>query len=746
MTESRIILVSNRLPIWGRPTADGVRAVPSSGGLATGLNAWHERTEGLWCGWPGDLSGATADERQAFDRELHQRGIVPVHLPQALVSRFYDGFSNRVLWPLFHDLADRVPVDPDGWDAYVTANLAFADVVADHYSPGDIIWVHDYQLMLLPGALRQRLPDARIGFFLHIPFPASDTFRLLPRRREVLHGLLGADLIGLHTFGDMRRFMASLLHVEGVEADVDCLRVDGRDVLVGAFPMGIDAAAFAACARRPDVQARIDELRRDAAGRRIVLGVDRLDYTKGIPHRLEAIDRLLQQRPELRDSLRYIQVAVPSRGGVDGYRDVRSDIEERVGRINGAHGTLRSLPVHYIHQSVSQQDLVALYRAADVMLVTPLRDGMNLVAKEFVASRVDDSGVLVLSEFAGAAAELHGAMVVNPYDIDGVAAAISQALAMPAEERQARMRALRHRVFAHDVSAWVGRFVDTLTTLRPLPSPPPATRLEPSLPSVLAAVQGAGRLRLLLDYDGTLVPLARAPHLARPDAELLGLLESLATAPGIEVDIVSGRSHQTMAEWFGRLPVSLWAEHGFWHRAAVDLEWRPALPVTRDWMRRIRPILDQFVASTPGSHVEVKSVSLAWHYRTAPREFGARQAHELRMLLGELLSNQPLEVLEGKKVIEVRFRGISKAIVADRAAAVPSPGTTLVAIGDDLTDEELFAALPPDAVTVAVGHRPSRARFHLDDHRAVRRTLRRILTNGDQARAVDRARFEPISA
>ena len=347
-----------------------------------------------------------------------------------------------------------------------TANEAFAEAVAREYRNDDTIWVHDYQLMLLPGLLRERLPRARIGFFLHIPFPSSEVFRILPWRREVLNGLLGADLLGFHTFAYMRHFVTSLLHVNGGEVDIDRVRTAGREVKLGVFPMGIDSAEFSNLAADANVLARVEALRHDAGGRRIVLGIDRLDYTKGIPRRLEALECLLERDAALRDGIRYIQIAVPSREEVDSYRQFRREVEERVGHINGAYGTAHSLPVHYVHGSVSPRELVALYCAADVMLVTPLRDGMNLVAKEFVASRGDEDGVLVLSEFAGAAAELNGAVIVNPYDIEGVADSIQRALSMPVEERRARMRVLRRRVFDHDVHAWAGAFLGDLAGLR----------------------------------------------------------------------------------------------------------------------------------------------------------------------------------------------------------------------------------------------------------------------------------------
>jgi trehalose 6-phosphate synthase/phosphatase len=726
------LIAANRLPVTVGAGTHGIELVPSSGGLATGLGAWHERSNSLWFGWPGQTRETAAPD-EALLAPLRALRMVPIQLSSSQVEGHYHGYANRVLWPLFHYSIDRLPIDGDGWIEYREVNEAFAREIAREYRPGDSIWIHDYHLLLLPALLRQRLPHAQIGFFLHIPFPSSEVFRVLPHRREILQGLLGADLIGFHTFGYMRHFMTSLLHVDGVEADVDRLTVAGRHVQVAVFPMGIDSARFAALAGDPDVRARVEAIRRDAGGRTIVLGVDRLDYTKGIPRRLEAIARLLDRDPALRDRMRYVQVAVPSRGEVDSYQRFRRGVEEAVGRLNGSYATLQSLPIHYVHQSVSTRELVALYCAADVMLVTPLRDGMNLVAKEFAASRIDEDGVLVLSEFAGAAAELHGAVSVNPYDIHALADAISRALSMRAEERRARIRALRRQVSATDVFAWADRFVRQLHSVR---SDPPRLYMPPA-PGAAAAVARAGRshaIRLLLDYDGTLVPLARSPELAVPDDEVMRLLERLAASPGVAVDMVSGRPRQFLERWFGHLPISLWAEHGFWHRGRSIERWEAAAPLTSTWITRVRPILEQFVASTPGSRVEMKSASMAWHYRGAARDVGRRQAHELRLLLGDLLSNQPLEVLEGKKVIEIRLRGVSKALVARRIRAENDPDSTIVAIGDDQSDDELFRALPAESLTVAVGpSAATAARFRVADCREVRRLLRSLLEDRDAA-------------
>jgi trehalose 6-phosphate synthase/phosphatase len=724
---TRVVIVANRLPVATVVDHDDTRLTPSSGGLVTSLRPWHERGDGVWVGWPGDTSSLSAERRADLDRQLGDHRFVPVHLTGDEAERSYHGFANRVLWPLFHYQVDRVPVDAADWDAYRLVNERFAEVAWREYRPGDTIWIHDYQLMLVPGLLRGRLPHARIGFFLHIPFPSSEVFRVLPWRQQILDGLLGADLIGFHTFAYLRHFVNALLHIEGVEADVDHVHVDGRDVRLGAYPMGIDAQAFSALASTPEVVAASETMRRDAGGRRILLGVDTLDYTKGIPRRLHAIERLLARQPELADTIRYVQVAVPSRGEVDAYQKFKQQVEEFVGRINGAFGTLRSVPIHYVHHAVSPAELVALYRTADVMLVTPLRDGMNLVAKEFVASRVDEDGVLVLSEFAGAAVELDGAVVVNPYDVEALAGTIMHTLSLPPAERRARMKTLRRQVTEHDVHDWAARFVRTLLEARPIDGMPAASPPGLSLARAFETATAAAHVRLLLDYDGTLVPLARSPEAAVPDQDLIELLETLTVLPGTRVDIVSGRPREPLEAWFGHLPMALWAEHGFWYRPDPGHPWRTTANPPPRWQDRIRPMLEQFVASTPGSRIETKISSLVWHFRGAQREHGIRQAHELRMMLGTAFSNQPWGVIEGKKTIEVRLRAADKAVVAARVASDSELGTAIVAIGDERTDDDLFIALPASSIRVAVGRPSPHAPFVVKDYRDVRRLLRELI-------------------
>ncbi|APR83222.1 Alpha,alpha-trehalose-phosphate synthase [Minicystis rosea] len=723
----RLIIVSNRLPVTLRVEGDEISVAPSAGGLATALRGPHAQGDSLWIGWPGDVSGMTDEQRASVETHLAELRTAPVYLDQSEVTRYYEGFSNGVLWPLFHYQLDKVRVDAHAdWGVYESVNERFADAVAEHYQPGDAIWVHDYQLMLLPEALRRRIPNARIGFFLHIPFPAPEVFRTLPWREKLLRGLLGADVIGFHTASYRYHFVHAAAWLVGVEPEIDVVSYDGRQVRLGVYPISVDTQELDRLASTPEVRAEAQRIREQAPGGRVVLGVDRLDYTKGLPRRLAAIESFLESEPELRNQVRFVQLAVPTRENVEAYEQIRKEVHETVGRINGRYGSVDAVPIHFLYRSVPIDELVALYAAADVMLVTPLRDGMNLVAKEYVATRTDDTGVLVLSELTGAASELVEALPVNPYDVEGVAAAIKQALTMPETEQRLRMHALRRRVTEHDVHRWARSFIADLE--QETATPEARSAIRPGAPplDVAQRAREAPRLVMILDYDGTLVPIAALPELAEPDAEVLDLLRDLAARPSTRVHLASGRRQEDLERWFGALPIDLHAEHGFTSRDPEGIWTTVPLPAP-DWLPEVRAIFDGITARTPGSFVEDKQQSLAWHYRVADFELARERLREIATPLSEPIRAHDLEILRGSKVIEVRPRGLNKGLVVARALSRTPEGTAVVAIGDDRTDEDLFAALPPSALAIHVGGGVSRAVYRLPDPVAVRRWLRSFL-------------------
>ncbi len=708
--KGRLLIVANRLPFT---RVDG-GLVPSTGGLATGLRGVHARHGGQWFGWLGDRARSGAEARDVGD------GVVEIPLTALEIARYYEGFSNGVLWPLFHYLVDQLPLDARHFDTWVRVNERFADAVATRWRPGDRVWVHDYQLCLVPAMLRRRLGErARVGFFLHIPFPAAEVVRTLPWRREILEGMLGADLVGFHTATYASHFLDSCRLLLAARVSDDQVRHGGRASRVGAWPMGVDARRIAAAADAvADAAARLRP-----ADEQVILGIDRLDYTKGIPRRLLAFERLLARHPALHGRVRLVQVAVPSRERVPAYRDLRRLVEQLVGRINGAFGTATWTPVHYVFRALPHEEVLAHYRAADVLLVTPLRDGMNLVAKEFVAARTDEDGVLVLSELAGAAEELDAALQVNPYDVDGTAATIYRALTMAPRERRVRMRALRSRVGAADIHAWADGFVAALDA----PAAP-----SPTAPQEIAAATGRARALLLLDYDGTLVAFRARPEDAVPDDALIDLLTRLAARH--EVALVSGRRKEDLDDWFGALPLALFAEHGLWHRMGPGVPWVRREVGDLGWLELVAGAMDAAATRCPGTRVERKTAGVTFHWRGVSGI--DHEIRELRHALHELARWLPFEPVDGACVIEVRPRGVHKGGAIDvlRAAGRLLPSTPVVAIGDDHTDEDLFAALPPGAVSVLVGNRPSLAHWRVGSPDEVRAVLAALLDDPLSAR------------
>lgn len=725
----RIVLVANRLPVTAKLVGNAVELVPSPGGLATALRRVHARAGSRWIGWAGDLGSEGTVTHSEASARLEAGGLVPVELAASEVRHFYDGFSNGLLWPLFHYMTSRLERDvSEAWKAYRRVNERFAAAAARVVRPGDLVWVHDYHLLLVPALLRRLVPDAAIGFFLHTPFPAAEVFRALPGREELLAGLLAANLVGFHTADYAHHFRYAAVQLSGAEDHGDELVFEDRRVHVGAYPLGVDFAALAAQASSPQVAQLAAEWGARVRGQPIVLGVDRMDYTKGIPRRLLAIERFLDRSPAWHDRVQFVQVAVPSRERGDEYVAFRRDVHELVGRINGRFGMPGWTPIHLLHRSVDATTLAALYRAASVMLVTPLRDGMNLVAKEYCACRPDEDGVLVLSEFAGAAAELREAVLVNPYDLDATAEAIRRALEMPKAEQYARMHALRATISGTNVDDWAAHVLGDLQHSVPAQrTPQPLAEETPPLGDALQAFRSAARRLLFLDYDGTLVPFAPMPDLAFPDEDLRALLAQLAADEATEVHVLSGRSRVSLDGWLGNLPLTLHAEHGFWSRERGGA-WSSVSPAPIEELRAVEAAMSAVARRTLGSFVERKGASIAFHYRMAEPVLAARRLMDLRRDLRSVLAGN-LEILEGVRVLEVKVRGIDKSAAARSVVARSEEkggACAVLAIGDDRTDEDVFATLPSNALTVRVGQGATRARYRIDGPQAVRELLRSL--------------------
>jgi len=719
---TRMILVSNRLPISIERQGENWSVSRSAGGLVAGLGPIHDSGGGIWIG------SFDPDDAEEHKQELEDNRLVAVSVSAEDARRHYEGYSNSVIWPLFHYLLDHVDFSKRDFEAYRRVNERFADVIVEHAEPRDRIWVHDYQLMLLPAMLRERLPNATIGFFLHIPFPSSEVLRILPRADDMLRGLLGANVIGLHTWDYARHLVSSFRRVLGVEFNDEWVRTTDGGCRVGVFPLGVDVAGMREVASSAGVDARVERLRREFGPRKVILGVDRLDYTKGIPLRLKAYRKLLDTRKHWRDKTTLVQLTVPSRGSIDTYKALKEEVDRLVGEIDGEYSQAGHVPVQYLYRSVPPEELAALYRVADVMLITPIRDGMNLVAKEYVASRVDDTGVLVLSEFAGAASEMGEALLHNPWDAEGTARTLDLALRMEPEEVRHRMSALRRRVESNDVHRWVRRFVDALEPFAARAAEQATDSSSSWMDELLTSFRGAKRALVALDYDGTLAELAPTPEAARPTEEILEVVRNLTELDGVEVVIISGRDHQTLAEWLGHLPLHIVAEHGFHFRLHGGGSWQELLPgIDMGWKQGVRDILEDYTARSVGAFIEEKPASLAWHYRQVEPGFGSWQARELGQHLSEAFANSPLEVLHGSKVIEVRPQGYDKGKAFK--LLLPRLGDDfdfVLAAGDDRTDEDLFLALSPEDWSIKVGIGATNARFRVDAPRTFRAFLREM--------------------
>lgn len=709
LPDMKLYIISNRLPLKVNCENDEFVFSRSEGGLATGLDSLHTSYEKHWIGWPG-MCINKEEEKQEITTTLEELNFHPVFLSQEHFENYYEGYSNSTIWPLCHYFFAYTQYKNRFWQAYKQVNSLFCEEICRLVGPGDLVWVQDYQLMLLPGMLRKIYPELNIGYFHHIPFPSYELFRILPERAEILKGLLGADFIAFHTHDYMRHFISAAERVLRVDFKLDEVQLDNRVVRVDALPMGINYELYNNSSLEPETRKAIDRTRKLFGNNKLVLSVDRLDYSKGILHRLGGFAAFLEHHPEYRGKVTLAMVIVPSRDHVGCYAELKTKIDEEIGAINGRYSTMDWTPVCYFYHGFSFAELSAMYHVADIALVTPLRDGMNLVAKEYIATKRDNAGVLILSEMAGAAVEMTDALLINPNDTEQIEHAICTALEMPVEEQKRRIERMQSVISFHTVDKWASDFV---LGMNEISNKNELLRQKLIVISDVEAIKSrysqAHKRLILLDYDGTLTPITTRPEDAIPTQELLNVLGKLANDTANKVVINSGRDHHTLDKWLGKLPVSLAAEHGalykengVWHNYNISVEWSDEL----------LSILNLFVKKTPGSRLEEKKTAIAWHYREVDAWLGTLRAQQIVNALVPICSRLNMQIIQGNKVIELKSPYYTKGSEVSRQLQI-SNYDFILAMGDDTTDDDMFRALSSNAETIKIGHVSESARYNM---------------------------------
>ncbi|MBU2614218.1 MAG: bifunctional alpha,alpha-trehalose-phosphate synthase (UDP-forming)/trehalose-phosphatase [Elusimicrobia bacterium] len=731
----RLLIVSNRLPFSVEETGGKISFRESTGGLVTGISAYLDslksssftKQEHIWVGWPGSEISPKL-ENELKKKALSEFNASPVFIDEKSMDFFYNGFCNKTIWPLFHCFPVYTSYNETSWNYYKKVNEQFCEAIVKIVKPDDLIWVHDYHLMLLPKLLKEKLPDTPVGFFLHIPFPPIEIFRLLPKkwRLEILKGLIGADLLGFHTHDYTQNFLKCTLRLLGFDHNMGNITTDNRILKADTFPMGIHYQKYHDTANLPEVQQEKEKLKTTFAGLKTILSVDRLDYTKGILNRLEGYELFLENNPQWHKKVLMLLVVVPSRIGIDNYQKMKAKLDAYVGKINGKFGSLDWTPVHYQYKYLPLQPLVALYSSCDVAMITPLRDGMNLVAKEYIAALTDKTGVLILSEMAGAAKELGEAIVINPNHKEEIADALKEALEMPVEQQKLRNSVMQKRLKEYDVIRWANDFTQELTEMNEYKKKFNARLLNSSdKKQLVKSFKEADSRIVFMDYDGTLVPFAGLPENAYPDEEILRLLKSFSQSPNTKVVIVSGRDKQTLQNWLGNTSVDMVSEHGVWIKDNGN-DWQLLKPMNSDWKPKIIPILKTYSDRLSGSFVEEKEFSVVWHYRRSDPELASIRAKELMDDLISFTANIDVQVLQGNKVIEVRNSGINKGIAANYFLS-KNNYSFIMALGDDWTDEDLFKSLPDNAYSFKVGITSSHAKYNIRDYKEARKLIEDLI-------------------
>jgi len=714
-SERPIVVASNRLPFTFSRSAKGLERKRSPGGLVSALEPVLRKRGGTWVGWPG----IELEPGEALPSEGEPYRVEPVNVTDNEQSRYYHGFSNRTLWPVFHSMPTRASFQNKDWETYLRVNERFAEAIVAEAGDAGVIWVHDYHLMLSLPSIHRELPESRLAFFLHIPFPPFDVFRLLPWDREILRAMLACDLIGFHVRGYVQNFMDCVERSLGarVDRELGLVEYGDRTTRVDSFPLGIDFNSYESLAL-----AAPPSPGPGPGSSKIVLGVDRLDYTKGIPDRLRSFERLIEVHPEHRERVVLIQLAVPSRSQVVEYRALKREIDELVGQINGRFATATWSPIRYLYRTVPQQRLAALYRDADVALVTPIRDGMNLVAKEFIACQVGDPGVLILSRLAGAADTMREALLVNPVDIDGTADALHRALTMDEPERRSRVAALRRRERRDDVDAWVERFLGEASNHRGELDPLSGQDFDAWLGPFLKRY----RLALFLDYDGTLTPLREHPSKAKLSAPVRRALEACVARTDTDVAIVSGRALDDVRSAVNEPSITLAGNHG------LEISGPEMEPFVHEDLVHFRSRAEELAdalegVAADGAWVERKGPTLTYHYRAVPenaRESLVDEAREIIVEAGYLPRDAHCAVEARPPIGWDKGRAVLHILRA-RYGQAWSEHVRVVYVGDDHTDEDAFRFLSGLAMTFRVGSAdtPTAASRRLPNVDAVRALL-----------------------
>ena len=714
----RLFIVANRLPI----TIDAEAGpTPSSGGLVTAISSYLAQasdkidfSEIFWTGVPGcsPVSWREAEYRLPSS----DYSYIPVFTPKHQYEAYYNGFSNSVLWPLFHYFPSYVEYDFENYHHYMHVNQLFFEALVKHIRPNDVVWIHDYHLLPLAGMLRKAYPQMTIGFFLHIPFPSFEIIRLLPHQwqQELIAGMLGADLIGFHTIDYAAHFLHSVRMVLGIDHDMHVVRFNNRLIKIDVFPISIDYQKFNDAYDDEAVHMARRSLQEKMPDTKIIFSVDRLDYTKGLLNRLKAYELFLQQNPQFHEKVVFNLVIVPSRDTIQKYAERKSIINETISGINSKLGNYHWQPVVYQYNTLSFENMLTLYTACHLALITPLRDGMNLVSKEFVASRKDKKGVLIVSEMAGAARELTDALTINPNDIREMADKIKQGLEMSGEEQTRRMTTMQKRLSYYDVKAWADDFLTQLSSIKKKQQKFGVKFLdEMSRIELIDTYRKADKRLFLLDYDGTLVPFSSRPEEARPTQQVLQVISQLAESEENDVYIISGRDGEWLEQWFGDLPVNLIAEHGARTKYKNSL-WTSDVAARNNWKEPIQKVMEVYVRRCAHSFIEEKNYSMVWHYRNADPEQAKLRSMEMISELNEYTGSLDLQILMGNKVVEVRNYGVDKGSAAKKVLANKTYDF-IMAVGDDYTDEDIFKALADkkNCFTIKVGAEASFAQYNL---------------------------------